>query len=445
MSAKERVRLDAMHRVERGQETVVAAAALMGVSLRQARRIRKEFKSQGDAGLVHRLRGRRSNRRLPEELRQRMVKRHQERYGDFGPTLACEKLAEDGLAISPDTLVAILKERGLWQRQRRRGKHRKRRDRRASFGSMLQMDGSLHDWFEGRTPDLKPCVLMVQIDDATNCTHACFYRAETTDAAFDIFGRWARKYGLPRSVYVDRHGIYRDEDHPEKPTQFGRAMQELKVELIRAHSPQAKGRVERRNRVFQDRLVKELRLRNISDMQQANAFLEQTFLPELNGRFAVKARHESDLHRVLPPEMKLKEILCVQEIRVAGRDWCVRWRNRILQIPATHAALALAGKKVLIKELAGGKVLLEYKGQALSHQELSARPMPPRQRLQAVNRKPWKPGPNHPWNRKVSPSPRRGGPAPAPSGASAAPPPPPTPPPARHAAGLTHGRISMAR
>src|SRR5687767_9454060 len=187
MSGKERIWLDALGRVKRSELTVVAAAELMGLSLRQARRVWRRFNAEGDAGLVHRHRGRASNRRLSEDVRERVVKRHQERYADFGPTLACEKLAEEGLVISPNTLTALLKARGLWARRRRRGKHRKRRERRACFGSMVQMDGSHHDWFEGRAPK---CVLMVLIDDATSRVFARFYVAETTEAAFDAFGRW---------------------------------------------------------------------------------------------------------------------------------------------------------------------------------------------------------------------------------------------------------------
>ena len=186
MSAKERVGLDVMHRVERNEMTVVSAAVLMCLSLRQARRLWKRYRSQGAAGLTHRSRGRASNRRLGEGLRERIVKRYQERYADFGPTLACEKLAEDGLVIGPDTLVALLKERHLWQRRRRRGKHRLRRPRRASFGSMIQMDGSEHDWFEGRSGW---CVLMVLIDDASNQTYARFYPAETALVGISNAGR----------------------------------------------------------------------------------------------------------------------------------------------------------------------------------------------------------------------------------------------------------------
>src|SRR5581483_5150059 len=262
----------------------------MGLSVRQSRRVWKRFQSQAAGGLVHGLRGRVSNRRLDEAFADRIVKLHQERYSDFGPTLACEKLvSEHNLKVSPNTLVRLLKERGLWERRRRRGKHRKRRERRSCFGSMLQMDGSHHDWFEGRAPK---CVLMVIIDDATSRTYARFYPAETTEAAFDVFGRWIGRHGIPRSVYVDRHSIYRDEDHTDKPTQFGRAMKQLSVELICAHSPQAKGRVERRNAVFQDRLVKEMRLRKISSIEQANALLESLFLEDLNQRYAIDPKKQ---------------------------------------------------------------------------------------------------------------------------------------------------------
>lgn len=405
MSLDERIRLDALNRVKRGELTVVAAAALAGLSLRQMRRAWKRFKSQGAAGLVHKLRGRASNRRLNPETRQRAVKLHQERYADFGPTLACEKLAsEHELKLSPNTLTGLLKERGLWQRRRRRGKHRKRRERRASFGSLVQMDGSHHDWFEGRGPK---CVLMVMIDDATNQTFARFYAAETTEAAFDAFGRWAASHGLPRSVYVDRHAIYRDEDHPERPTQFGRAMKQLGVELILARSPQAKGRVERRNAVFQDRLVKEMRLRGINDMAQGNALLAHSFLTQLNGRLAIKPASAQDLHRAVEATaaataatVTLEQVLCVQEPRVVGNDWCVRWRNRFLQIRAEHAALNLPGKRVLVKQLGDGQLRVEHAGRPLDVMELNAKPAaapPSTNGKPIVNNRRYTPADDHPW------------------------------------------------
>ena len=394
MSIDERIALDAMGRMKRGELTAAAAAELIERSVRQVRRMWKRFKAEGDAGLVHRLRGRPGNHRLEDGIRERAVKLHQERYADFGATLACEKLAEQGVHLSPDTLTACLKERGLWQRRRRRGRHRKRRERRSSFGMMVQMDGSHHDWFEGRGPH---CVLMVLIDDATNQTYARLYPAETTEASMDMMIRWLSRHGLPRSVYVDRHAIYRSEERPDHPTQFGRAMADLGIELICAHSPQAKGRVERRNAVFQDRLVKEMRLRGISDMAQANVLLEGIFLADLNRRYAVKPADEQDLHRMVPPGMVLAEVLCLQEHRVVGQDWCVQWNNRWLQIAPVHAALRLPRRRVCIKQLGDGRLLMEFQGQRLDFTELMARPKPPKPKRPVVNNRRNKPSASHPW------------------------------------------------
>jgi hypothetical protein len=395
MSVVERDRLEIFARVKRRELTVVSAAELLGLSVRQARRVWKRFKAKGAEGLVHGLRGRPGNRCLAMEVAERAVKLQQEKYGDFGPTLACEKLAsEHGLVMCPDTLAGLLKQRGLWVRRRRRGRHRRRRERRSSLGSMVQMDGSRHDWFEGR--GLK-CVLMVIIDDATNLTHARFYGGETTESAFDVFGRWIGKQGVPRSVYVDRHSIYRDEDHPLRPTQFGRAMKQLGVELIQAHSPQAKGRVERRHAVFQDRLVKEMRLRGISRIDQANDLLEEMFLADLNRRYAVKAASSVDLHRAMNPKLILKQVLCVIEQRVVGQDWCVRWKNRWLQIDARHACLHLPRKKVEVKQLADGTLMLEYKLHPLTTRELRAKPEPAKKPKAVINNRKWKPAASHPW------------------------------------------------
>jgi len=394
MSGKERIRLDAMLRVRRGELTVVAAAELMGLSLRQGRRLWQRFSGQGDVGLVHRLRGRRSNHRLSEDLGQRIIKRHQESYADFGPTLACEKLSLEGLVVSPNTLSGLLKARGLWVRRRRRGKHRRRRERRSEFGSMVQMDGSHHDWFEGRGPW---CVLMVMIDDATSVTYARFYPAETTEGAFDVFGRWVNRQGIPRSVYVDRHSIYRDEDHPQSPTQFGRAMEQLGVKLHQAHSPQAKGRVERRHAVFQDRLVKEMRLRKISTIQRANELLETMFLAEMNRRYAVKPKSAADLHRCVDERMDLASVLCVMEPRVVGNDWCVRWKNRWLQIDSRHEKLRLPRKRVMVRQRGDGSLTLEHQGHPLSAKEIASKPAAKKRPPVVINNREWKPPATHPW------------------------------------------------
>jgi hypothetical protein len=403
MSARDRLRLDAMNRVQRQELTVVEAAELMDLSLRQARRLWKRFAGEGAGGLTHRLRGRVSNRRLAEEVRDRIARRHQARYPDFGPTLACEKLAEEGLVVSPNTLTAILKERHLWQRRRRAGRHRQRRPRKAHFGRMLQQDGSPHDWFETGGPVASWPTLMVIVDDATSRTYARFHPAETSAAAMDVLGRWIGLHGVPRSLYVDRHSIYQGPETltgVRPPTQFGRAMKELQVELILAQSPQAKGRVERKHQVFQDRLVKELRLRGIRDIAQANVLLEEVMLPEFNRRYAVKPGRAADLHRPAPAD--LAEILCLREDRIVGQDWCVRWRNRWLQIQANEATAGLAGKKVTVKELAGGRLLVLRGTKLLIHKELPCRPQPAkpaRATTPQINNRRWKPGPDHPYNR----------------------------------------------
>jgi hypothetical protein len=407
MSLKERIRLEALGRVKRKEITLVAAADLACTSVRQMRRMWKRYQLHGAGGLVHRLRGKPANNRIEDEQRLAILELYRTRYSDFGPTFACEKLAGHGFNLSPDTLSNILKQAGLWQARRKRSKHRSRRERRASFGHLMQMDGSDHDWFEGRS---ERCVLMVMIDDATNFTFARFYRRETLEAAFDIFERWVRARGLPRALYVDRAGIYRSDREPNgqellegrKPlTQFGRAMKELGVELILANSPQAKGRVERRNGLLQDRLVKEMRLAGIDTMQGGNAFLDKTFLAELNARYNLAARDPADAHRAVEPGTNLAEVLCEQELRVVGRDWCVRWENAYLQIGVEHEKLALPGKKVVVKHKRDGTLAVEHQGESLKWSAVKQRPEPVKEKEKhpIKNNKPWKPSKSHPWNR----------------------------------------------
>jgi hypothetical protein len=272
---------------------------------------------------------------------------------------------------------------------------------------MVQMDGSDHTWFEGCKERL---VLMVIMDDATSRTYARFYRAETTAAAFDVFGHYTRKYGLPQALYVDRDSIYRsdrqgridEELRDQGPlTQFGRAMKSLGVELILANSPQAKGRVERRNGVFQDRLVKELRLRKVSTLEAANVYLEKEFLPEMNRRFVVRARERGDVHQPVPAGLRLKDVLCWEETRRVQNDWTIRWRNRWFQVGRQHEGLDLAGREVVVRERLDGTVSLLWRGHGLAYQELPERPVPRKPEPKAVCgvRNDWKPTNHHPWNR----------------------------------------------
>jgi transposase len=327
MSGKERKRLVVLAEVKPGKLSVAAGGRLLGVCYRQAKRIWRRFKKKGDAGLVHRNRGKSGPRRKPAKLRAQVLARYRERYPDFGPTLAAEKLQQEGLRVDHETLRRWLVAKGLWRSGRKRQQHRSWRERRECFGQMVQLDGSHHDWFEGRRDK---AVLMVMVDDATNRTGARFSEEETTRASYDVFDGWVGKNGMPGSLYVDRDSIYRCERiatvaeqiaSQEPRTQFGRAMEQLGVEVIMAHSPQAKGRVERRNGLLQDRLVKELRLEGISDLVAANQFLEQKFLPALNQRFVVAARSSVDAHR--QGAWNLGEVLSWEETRVVAKDWTV--------------------------------------------------------------------------------------------------------------------------
>jgi hypothetical protein len=262
------------------------------------------------------------------------------------------------------------------------------------------MDGSHHDWFEGRR---SRAVLMVMIDDATNRTHARFFEEETTRAAFDVFEGYTRKYGLPQSLYVDRDSIYKTTREPsveeqlagEQPiTQFGRAMKHLEVKLELAYSPQAKGRVERRNGLFQDRLVKELRLAGIKDLEAADAFLEEKFLPQLNKRFCVSPAQEADVHRAVPRD--LKETLSWEEPRLVQQDWTVTWKNRYFQIAKEHEGLCLARKHIIVRELRCGAVQLLADSQRLRFKELPERP---RRVVSRVLKGKSPPVLDHPWRK----------------------------------------------
>ena len=408
LSRKERRRLEVLSKVRKGGINLAKAAELLNVSYRQVLRIWQRFEAEGGLGLKHGLRDRPSNRQIEPGRRERVLELYQAKYGDFGPTLALEYLRKaDGEDLSKETLRGWLIGAGLWRPRRRGSPHREWRERRAHWGELVQMDGSEHDWFEGRGDRAS---LMVMIDDATNWTHAKFFPSETTYAAMTVFQEYVGYYGLPRALYVDRDSIYettRDSTVDEALrdaaplTQFGRAMEELEVELILAHSPQAKGRVERRHGVFQDRFVKALRLQNICSLEGGNHFLETEFLDELNEQFHVEARSPTDLHRSVPRGVKLEHVLSYQEQRVVQNDWTVSWCNRIFQLGAKHQRLGLAQKKILVSELLDGTLRLTYRDEQLEWRELPARPEKPRDKRKAEEpaKPPYKPAATHPWRR----------------------------------------------
>jgi hypothetical protein len=371
MSQRERDVLKVLHSVQSGKRTQTEAARLLGLCVRQVRRLQRKLQAGGDAAIVHRLRGRPSNHRSDPVFRRAVLAAYHRRYADFGPTLASEKLAEEGLAVGAQTLRRWLIAEGRWQRRRRRDPHRSRRPRRACFGELVQMDASVHDWLEGRGEEM---VLIGMIDDATNHTLARFYPSGTTEAHLDLLGRWLRRHGRPLALYTDRHSIFEPQDKghalPDAETQFGRALRELGVELIRAHSPQAKGRVERSFGTAQDRWVKELRLAGVATREAANELLER-LLPGHNRRFGKPARETGDAHRPLGPGHDLGAILSLQEERVVANDYTIRFRNRIYQLlPPVHPGER--GGRVVIELRLDGSMAIRFRGKYLKYREIPA-------------------------------------------------------------------------
>jgi len=405
MSQRGRDVLAVMHAVLRGERTQAEAARLLDLSPRQVRRLQRRLQAGGDAAIVHRLRGRPSNHQPDPRLRQAVLAAYRQRYADFGPTFASEKLAEQGLDVGAQTLRRWLIAAGLWQRRRRREAHRSRRPRRACFGELVQMDASIHDWLEGRGEEV---VLISMIDDATSRTLARFYPAGTVEAHLDLLGLWLRRHGRPRALYTDRHSIFEPQDKgralPDAVTQFGRALRELDIELICAHSPQAKGRVERSFGTAQDRWVKELRLVGVRTAEGANELLGR-LLPAHNRRFGKAAREAADAHRPLGPAHDLAAILSIQAERVVSNDYTVRFRNRFYQLlPPVHAGQR--GGRVVMEQRLDGSLAIRFRDKYLSYRELpaacggAAKPSGADDGAEREGGKePYRPAEDHPWRK----------------------------------------------
>lgn len=376
MNQRERDVLKVMHPVLKGERTQAEAAGLLEMSVRQIRRIQRKLEAGGDAALVHGLRGRPSNHQPDEATRLAALEAYRLRYPDFGPTFAAEKLQGEGIEVCPQTLRRWLVAAGLWARKRRREAHRSRRPRRGCFGELVQMDASVHDWLEGRGEE--EVVLITMIDDATSRLMARFYPCGTVQTHMDLLWRWLERYGRPVELYTDRHSIFEPQDKgralPDAETQFGRALRELDVGLIRARSPQAKGRVERSFNTAQDRWVKELRLAGAKTAEEANEVLGR-LLPAHNRKFAVAAKDASDAHRDLGPKHDLASILSLREERTVGNDYVVRYKNRFWQL-AKPALPGLRGGKVQVEERLDGTMAILFKGRMLKYGEVPGRACP---------------------------------------------------------------------
>ena len=367
MSNAELNQIEVMERLVRKEIKQKKAAQILRLSVRQIRRKLYEYKINGAKSLVHKARGKIGNRVIKQQILDEAINIVKEKYWDFGPTLAHEKLVENHeCKLSLTTIRKEMVSVGLWKPNRRRKAHiHQLRERRACFGELVQLDGSPHDWFEGRAPK---CNLNVFIDDATGIPVLEFGIVETAQDYFKLAEQYFLEHGLPLAIYTDKHSIFRvntptnlDYIKPSKNnqfeglTQFGRAMKELNIELIFASTAQAKGRVERINQTLQDRLVKEMRLNNISCIVEANNFLPQ-FTKQFVQKFSVKPRSSVDMHRKLNKNVNLRKILCIKENRVLSKNLTFQYQNTIFQIKTQRSAYTLRKTVVTICERYDGSI-----------------------------------------------------------------------------------------
>lgn len=376
MSKKELRRKSILDLVQHGQLTQLDASKRLGLSYRQTKRVYQKYLKEGDSGLIHKNRGKASKRAFPLEMKKTVLSLYEEKYWDFGPTLASEKLLEDdNQKLHAETLRLWLKAAGIWQPKRQRKAHRTRRTRRSRFGELLQLDGSIHAWLPGITT--KQC-LMNLVEDATGKTLSLLDSGETTDAAFRLLKWWIKLHGIPMAIYVDLKSLYIspkslrhcDEDdlvEPEWLTHFSRACKALGIEVIKAYSPQAKGRVERNHGVYQDRFVKELRLKNIQTIEGANKRLQGGFIDNLNRKFMKAPTSTEDAHVALTEEQKLDDILCWEYTRTLHNDWIIRLENQWLQIQKPNANRVRPKQKITVKRHLNGKITLWNKEQKIPY------------------------------------------------------------------------------
>jgi hypothetical protein len=406
MRQKELKRLHIIHKVMEGELTQGEAAEILLLSERQIGRIVKRIREEGDNGIPHRSRGKESRRRLPQKLKDRVVVLYLQKYKGFGPTFTAEKLYEiDAIDLSKETVRKWLIEAGQRQKGRNPKTHRQWRERKWHSGQMVQMDGSHHDWFEGRRPK---CVLMGYIDDATGRIYCRFHEYEGTIPAMDSFKRYIRAHGIPMSVYFDKHTTYKSTAEPsiedeingtEPLSEFGRALRELGVELIHAHSPQAKGRVERMFHTLQDRLVKEMTLRGINTIEEANKYVKN-YLSSHNKRFAVQPKEQNDLHRNIPKGLNLDKVLCIRTERTLRNDSTIAHNRKLYQIQE-----AVKSKRVLVQERVNGTMLITHHEVSLKFKEITTRPEKQQKSVHMLRkRKVYIPSADHPWRKWNEPS-----------------------------------------
>lgn len=380
MSQKEVKKYDIIKKVISKELNGTNAAKLLRLTVRQIRRLKKKVREQGIKGLIHGHRGQPSNRGVPNEERQRIINLLHAHYPDFGPTLAAEKLAErHQITRDPGTIRSIMISEGLWKpRQKKAEQHREWRQRKANKGEMVQYDGSYEYWFEDRG---EKCCLLASIDDADSEVRAKFDDHEGVEPTFNYWREYVERFGKPNSIYVDKFSTYSmnhklAKENPDTLTQFERAGKELNIEIIHAHSPQAKGRVEKLFKTLQDRLIKELRLNNIATIKEANGFLEKEFLPKFNARFMVEARSKANLHKSLSgrEKQKLDSIFSRQYTRVVRNDFTVGHQNHYYQLEKNQPATVCKQDTVIVEERMDKSIHLRLRGRYLNYRLLPAEP-----------------------------------------------------------------------
>jgi hypothetical protein len=410
MSQKERDRIRVLADVVSGRLRQWQAAGFLGLRTRQLRRIIKRYQKDGDLGLVHRLRGRPSNRKIGREVKETVLEHLRSEYRGFGPTLAAEKLQErQSISLSRETVRQWMMAEGLWQGRKPRVKHHRWRPRRSCFGELVQMDSSFHDWFEGRGDK---AWLISMVDDATSRPFMRFFSTDSTATNMAVLRSYIRRHGRPLAIYADKASHFRttrqasvEEQLRDMPalTQIQRALGELGIEYISAHSPQAKGRVERCFGTAQDRLVKEFRLNGINTIAEANEFLKKKFIPMWNLRFTVKPANPADLHR--PRQgFDLDAILCRQHTRVVAKDYTISFQNQLFLIQPQELTAGLRGAKVTLEQRLDGSLKMRWRDRYLKF-DLIEPPLPTTQKQakDALGLRPrsspakYKPGPDHPW------------------------------------------------
>ena len=419
MSTRELTRAGVLARVAAGTLSLGAAATVMDVSYRQAKRLYRRFRSEDARGLKHRSAGRRSNAARDDGERTRIVALVRAKYSGtvderFGPTLAAEHLAsEDGIAVHHDTLRRWMLAAGLWSRARKRRAHRRRRERKPHFGELVQLDGSFHLWLEGRGPE---SCLLTMVDDATGESLGAFDAQETIWAAARLLRAWIERHGIPLALYTDWKNVYvRTPNHQERETgaapltQFGRMCARLAITIIPASSPQAKGRIERHHGTHQDRLVKKLRRHGIADLVSANVFLAAEYWREHNRRFAVAAASPDDFHRRVPARRVLDAVFRLEETRTLSNDWVVRYANRHFQV-ARQSQQPPARGTVQVFEAQDGTIDIRYRNRRMRWTEIPAPGSAPavdrapaRPAVPATPRQPSRYGQSadHPWRQAI--------------------------------------------